>query len=91
VTAARTPLSDCDGFRVEATDGPCGVIDMPLFPPDGEEPDYLVVRTGSRLNPRYPVVPTELVDGVDRHARHVRLGVPATTVRRLPEHLPLAL
>jgi hypothetical protein len=84
-------LVDCTGFRVEATDGPSGVIDRPLYPSDGGEPDYLVVRTGSRLNPRYPVVPTELVDGVDRYTRHVHLGVPATTVRHLPEHLPLAV
>jgi hypothetical protein len=90
VTGAPVPLAECDGFRVDATDGPCGVIDRPLYPSDGGEPDHLVVRTGSRLNPRYPVVPMELVDGVDRRARKVRLGVPTTTVRRLPEHLPFA-
>jgi hypothetical protein len=78
------------GFTVEADDGPAGIVETPLFPPDATEPDFLVLRIG-RLSPRRPIVSTALVEHIDPHARTVRVRGSRADIERLPERLPLAI
>jgi hypothetical protein len=78
------------GFAVVADDGVVGVVETPLFPPDGTEPDFLVLRIG-RLHPRRPILSATLVEHVDRDARRVRVRGSRDDIERLPEHLPLAI
>lgn len=86
----ETLLSVSSGFAVEASDGPVGVVETPLFPPDETAPDFLVVRVG-RIRPRHPVLPAALVEEVDAAARVVRVHGRRDEIERLPEHLPLAI
>jgi hypothetical protein len=83
-------LAACHGFLAVASDGPVGQVERPLFAPDSDEPDYIVLRTG-KLFPRRPIVAAPLVEGVDpdRHVVYVRLT--AEQIDRLPENLPLAI
>ena len=83
-------LALCSGFSVEASDGTVGVVETPLFPPDGATPDFLVVRVDGHARPRRPVLPAALVDSVDAEARVVHVQASRREVQRLPEHLPLA-
>lgn len=83
-------LARCGGFSVEASDGPVGVVETPLFPPDGASPDFLVLRVGNRLRPRRPVLAAALVERVDLDARVVRVHGLGAEIARLPEHLPIA-
>jgi hypothetical protein len=85
------PLSRCHGYLVIARDGLCGAVDTPIFPPDGGEPDYIVIRTGGRVHPRFPIVAAALVDGVDPHRELVYLDLDKDEVGQMPEHLPLAI
>jgi hypothetical protein len=85
-----TLLAFTCGFAVEAEDGPVGVVETPLFPPDRREPDFLVLRVG-RILPRRPVVRTALVEGVDAKTRIVRIRGRRAEIAHLPEHLPLAM
>lgn len=85
--ARRGQLAVSHGFVAVAEDGPVGYVETPLFPPDAEEPDYLVVRTASL---RKPVVSTALVDHVDGARRLLYLRGSGTEITALPEHLPLA-
>jgi hypothetical protein len=78
------------GFAVEADDGPAGIVETPLFPPDGTEPDFLVLRIGP-LNARRRIVSAALVDRVDRGARTVHVRRSRLEIERLPEHLPFAI
>jgi hypothetical protein len=78
------------GFLAVASDGPCGAVETPLFPPDGGEPDFLVVRIGDRVRPRFPIVPAVFVAEVDPEREVVRLALSRAELRRLPERLPLA-
>jgi hypothetical protein len=48
-------LAHCEGYRVLAADGLVGEVERPLFPPDGKEPDYLVVRVRRRVWGRVPL------------------------------------
>lgn len=84
-------LARCHGYLAVATDGPCGVVKTPLFPPEGSDPDFLVVRMGGRIRPRFPVVPTALVSEVDPGRELVVLEATRAEVAALPEHLPLAI
>jgi len=84
-------LALSSGFRVVAHDGPVGVVETPLFPPDEAEPDFLVLRVGDRLHQRRPVVPAALVERVDPHARVVHVHGSRNVIAALPEHLPLAI
>lgn len=86
----RDEISRSHGFLAVATDGPCGAVETPLFPPDGGEPDFLVVRLGDRVRPRFPIVSTALVAEVDADREVVRLALSRAEVTRLPEYLPLA-
>lgn len=85
-------LACCHGYEVEAEDGPVGVVETPLFPPDCDEPDFLVVRVHvrGRLFPRFPIVPVSLVSEVEPGVRLVRVRGSARSVAQLPEKLPLA-
>jgi hypothetical protein len=89
--SGRLALSFCAGFDVLAEDGPVGVVETPLFPPSGDEPDFLIVRAGGPLRHRRPVVAIALVAGVDPTARVVRLQGSRQEIEHLPEHLPLAI
>jgi hypothetical protein len=47
-----TTLACSHGYLVVGRDGPLGVVETPLFPPEGDEPDYLVLRRRKRLRSR---------------------------------------
>jgi len=83
-------LCRCHGYLAVAADGVCGVVETPLFPPDSGEPDYLIVKTGGRIRPRYPVVSMALVTAVDPERELVLLSASKDELQRLPERLPLA-
>jgi hypothetical protein len=83
-------LAHCHGFDVIADDGPAGVVETPLFPPDADEPDYLVVRAGRRLVPRFPIVSVALIERVDVERGRVHVAASASAVKDLPERLPIA-
>jgi hypothetical protein len=87
----REALASCNGYSVEASDGPVGEVETPLFPPDRAEPDYLVLRVGSFIRVRRPVVATVLVEGVDSRRRLIRVRGTRDQIASLPEHLPLAV
>jgi hypothetical protein len=87
----ETILALCSGFTVEASDGAVGVVETPIFPPDEATPDFLVLRTGGRLNPRHPVLATALVESIDPRGRVVRVRGSRAEILGLPEHLPLAV
>ena len=87
----RLALSFCSGFDAVAEDGEVGVVETPLFPPSGDEPDFLIVRTGGPLRHRRPVVAVALVVSVDAAERVVRLQGSKQEIEQLPEHLPLAI
>ncbi len=77
------------GFTVEADDGPAGVVETPLFPPDATEPDFLVLRIDPPSR-RRPIVSTALVQRVDPYSRAIRVRGSRADIERLPEHLPFA-
>jgi hypothetical protein len=83
-------LAACHGFLAIASDGPVGRVERPLFPPDCDEPDYLVLRTG-KLRGRRPVVAAPLVEGVDPRRHLVFIRATGRQITHLPEHLPLAV
>ena len=86
----REALATCNDYLVDALDGRIGEIETPLFPPDGSEPDYLVLRVIGPSGVRRPVVPTALVEGVDSRRRLVRLHLTRRQIDSIPEDLPLA-
>jgi hypothetical protein len=86
----RESLASCNDYLVEGIDGHVGKVETPLFPPDGSEPDYLVLRVAVPSGVLRPVVTTALVESVDQRQRLVRLRVTKKLVSLLPEHLPLA-
>jgi hypothetical protein len=80
-------LARCHGFLAVAHGAPVGEVETPLFPPGGDEADYLILRTplgGRRL------VSTGLVREIDADDRVVHLSASAVEIERLPESLPLA-
>lgn len=91
VAADPTPttLACSHGYLVVGCDGPLGVVETPLFPPGGDEPDYLVLRRRKRLRASHPVVHVSLVHSAEPGL--VRLAATADEVDRLPEGLPLAI
>jgi hypothetical protein len=86
----RDALASCNDYLVEATDGQVGTVETPLFPPEGSEADYLVLRVAGSSRARRRVVTTALVRDVDPTRRLVRLRVTKAELERLPEDLPLA-
>lgn len=86
----REALATCNDYLVDALDGRVGEIETPLFPPDGSEPDYLVLRIIGPSGVRRPVVTTALVERVDSRRRLVRLHLTRRQIETLPEDLPLA-
>ena len=82
-------LSRCAGYIVVARDGICGTVDTPLFAERGQ-PDYLVLRLGSRIRPRYPIVALTFVESIDMDRELVYLAVNREELATLPEHLPLS-
>ena len=89
--SGREILASCSGFVVEASDGRVGEVEMPLFPPDRSEPDYLVLRAGGILRLRRPLVATELVEEVDPARQRIRVRGTRDQIESLPERLPLAI
>lgn len=87
--SARHGFGACHGFLVVAADGPCGSIETPLFPPDCNDPDFLVVRIGGRTGARRVIMPTGLVQRIDPSAETVRIAGTRDELTRLPEMLPL--
>lgn len=83
-----TPLSRSHGYRVVASDGAIGEVETPLFPPYGEEPDFVVVRVDGPTE-RFAVVPAPLVAEVEEIGRTVRLTASKETIAALPEHVPI--
>jgi N-acyl homoserine lactone hydrolase len=87
----REALASCAGYVVEASDGRVGEVEMPLFPPDRSDPDYLILRGDRLLSLRRPLVATELVKEVDPHQRRIRVRGTRREIQSLPERLPLAI
>jgi hypothetical protein len=90
-TTVGEALALSAGYEVAADDGVVGEVETPLFPPDRNDPDYLVLRTRGRFRTRYPVLPVVLVDAVDTVGRVVRVRGATEQIRGLPEHLPVAV
>jgi hypothetical protein len=92
-TPVTAGITSCHGYEAFAEDGSAGVVETPLFPPDSDTPDFLVIRVRlrGRLFPRFPVVPVSLVSVVDHSVRTVRLAATRADIERLPEQLPVAL
>jgi hypothetical protein len=85
-------LASCNGYSVETSDRQVvGEIETPLFPPDGSEPDYLVLRISGVLRVRHPVLATAIVEEVDPRRRLVRVACTKGQIEGMPEHLPLAI
>jgi len=82
-------LGNCHGYLVLADDGLCGRVETPLFPADSPEPDFLIVRIGGRLWPRFPVVPAGLVRAVEEERELIVVTGASDEIEGLPEHLPL--
>jgi hypothetical protein len=85
------PLAQCEGCQVLAEDGLVGEVERPLFPPDGNEPDYLVVRVRKRVWGRVPVISTALVVAIDAARGLIWVRGDRERIAGLPEHLPLAI
>jgi hypothetical protein len=86
----REALASCNDYLVDAIDGHIGEVETPLFPPDGSEPDYLILRVSGSAGVRRRVVTAALVEEVDSRQRLVRLHLTKEQIKRLPEDLPLA-
>jgi hypothetical protein len=69
----REALASCSGYVVEATDGRVGQVELPLFPPDRSEPDYLILRADGFLSLRRPLIATTLIEYVDTRERRIRV------------------
>jgi hypothetical protein len=87
----REALASCSGFIVEASDGRVGKVELPIFPPDRSEPDFLVLRADGILSLRRPLVATDLVEHVDTRARRIRVRGSRAQIKSLPQRLPLAI
>ena len=89
--AARAfDLARSHGFSVRAEDGVVGEVETPLFPPDGDEADYLVVRVTDDATVRLPIVPAGLVVAVDATRRVVCVAGRRADITGRPERLPFA-
>ena len=86
---AGAASAGCHGFTVVSSDGPCGFVETPLFPPDCKDPDFLVVRMSGPRSPRFRILPTSLVDVIDVSSETVVVAASRRELRRLPERLPL--
>ena len=87
----RQRLAASAGFRAVASDGPLGVVETPLFPPDAREPDFLVLRIRAWSRTRRPIVSTALVEAVDVESRVVLFSGRRQELERMPEHVPIAI
>jgi hypothetical protein len=81
-------LACSHGYLVVGSDGPLGVVETPLFPPGGDEPDYLVLRLHEPRAAGHPVVHVSLVQSAEPGL--VRLTVTSEEAAELPVGLPLA-
>jgi hypothetical protein len=88
---AELAAAVCSGFDVIASDGVVGRVERLLFPVDETTPDFLVIRVGSRLRPRHPVLPAALVDRIDVVERRILVSRTSAEISSLPEHLPVAI
>jgi hypothetical protein len=79
-----------EGDSVVAEDGILGDIEAVVLS-ERRVPLFMIVRAGSLLRPRYPVVPVSLVTGVDAARRMVEVRGRLAAMRRMPETLPLVL
>ena len=89
--SGREALASCSGYIVEAMDGRVGEVELPLFPPDRSEPDYLSLRADGFLSLRRPLVATALVEHVDTGERRIRVRGTRAQIESLPQRLPLAI
>ncbi len=87
----RHALARSQGFLAIASDGHLGAVEMTLSPPEREEPDYLVVRTGRFPRSRHPVVSAQLVEEIDPERRLIYLRGSVDQLAAFTEHLPLAI
>ncbi len=86
-----TTEGETHGFLVIAADGAVGSVERLPASGDTEPPAFVVVRVGGWLRRRFPVIPSALVDHVDRERRLVWTRATRAQIRALPEHLPLAI
>lgn len=75
----------CHGFAVVGADGHIGTVETPLFPPDCNDPDFLVVRVSDGSEARRLMVPTALVQRIDASAQIVRIQRTRDDLLRLPD------
>lgn len=87
---APRALASCHGYLAVASDGPLGAVETPLFAPDSDEPDFLIIQVADEPRPRRPIVSTAFVDHVDRTRKLVYLRATGAEIAHLPESLPLA-
>ena len=88
--ASRAALARCHGYDAVALDGTCGTVETPLFPPDTDMPDYLVLRLEpARGGCAFPIVAAAVVDGIDLDSRSVHLQATIAELALLPQDLPL--
>lgn len=84
-------LAGSAGYEVSASDGPVGVVETPLFPPDSAEPDFLVLRVGIWPRTRRPIVPVSFVETIDTAQRTVHVSGSRAEIASLSECLPIAI
>jgi hypothetical protein len=84
-------LAGSAGYDVYASDGPVGVVDTPLFPPDAARPDFLVLQVGSWPRVRRPILSVSLVEKIDATRRTVHVSATRIDIASLSECLPIAI
>jgi hypothetical protein len=85
----RRRLARSHGYLAVARDGVCGVVETPLFPPYGSDPDFVVLRLEDGPRSRYPAVSPALVEWVDPERELVFLNATLAELSRLPDSSPL--
>lgn len=85
--ARKELLTRCHGFVALAGGVPVGQVETPLFPPDSDHADYLLLRT---LNRGRRIAAAALVEEIDPKQRLIRLRGSVEDIHQLPESLPLA-
>ncbi len=91
VSAAAEQVGRAHGYLAVASDGLCGAVETPLFPPDGGEPDFLIVRMDEQAGTRRPIVPVSLVERVDPRRELVYLRAARSEIAVLQDNLPLGI
>ena len=83
-------LSRSHRYTVVAQDGVAGTVETPLFPPDGDGPDYVVARVvAARGRSELRILPVALVEDVEPEKQVIRVRLTSDELLALPARLPL--